>query len=147
MRPAQSAGAQRRNEAMRIWYQSLVDGGRTQAYFDGLAARARSIARPGVEVQFASMPQGTYGSHVPAEVVIYPYIMSLNIQCILDNALKAEAEGYDVFAVGSVQDPGLEEARSLVEPGLEGDHGEAAAQEAGEMHRGLAVAHHRNVDQ
>lgn len=125
MRPAQSAGAQRRNEAMRIWYQSLVDGGRTQSYFDGLAARARSIARPGVEVQFASMPQGTYGSHVPAEVVIYPYIMSLNIQCILDNALKAEAEGYDVFAVGSVQDPGLEEARSLVDIPVVG-YGEAA---------------------
>ncbi len=100
---------------MRIWYQSLVDGGRMPSYFDGLAERARRIARPGVEVRFASMPQGAYGGHTPADVVVYPYLMSLHIQFILDNALRAEAEGYDVFAVGSVQDPGLEEARSLLD--------------------------------
>lgn len=110
---------------MRIWYQSLVDGGRTQSYFDGLAERARKVARPNVEVRFASMPAGTYGGHVPADVVIYPYLMSLHIQFILDNALQAEAEGYDVFAVGSVQDPGLEEARALVNIPVVG-YGEAA---------------------
>lgn len=110
---------------MRIWYQSLVDGGRIPAYFDGLAERARRIARPGVEVRFAGMPQGAYGKHVPADVVIYPYLMSLQIQFILDNALQAEAEGYDVFAIGSVQDPALEEARSLLDIPVVG-YGEAA---------------------
>ncbi len=110
---------------MRIWYQSLVDGGRMPSYFDGLAARARKVARAGVDVHFASMPEGTYGKHVPADVVIYPYLMSLHIQFILDNALRAEAEGYDVFAVGSVQDPGLEEARALLDIPVVG-YGEAA---------------------
>ena len=100
---------------MRIWYQSLVEGGRVPSYFEGLAERARLIARPGVEVKFESMPEGVYGPHAPAEVVIYPYLMSLHIQFILDNALRAQAEGYDVFAVGSVQDPGLEEVRSLLD--------------------------------
>lgn len=110
---------------MRIWYQSLVDGGRMPAYFDGLAERAGRIARPGVEVRFAGMPEGAYGKHVPADVVIYPYLMSLQIQTILDNALKAEALGYDVFAIGSVQDPALEEARSLLDIPVVG-YGEAA---------------------
>ena len=100
---------------MRIWYQSLVEGGRVPSYFEGLAERARLIARPGVEVTFASMPEGVYGTHAPAEVVIYPYMMSLHIQFILDNALRAQAEGYAVFAVGSVQDPGLTEVRSLLD--------------------------------
>jgi len=36
---------------MRIWYQSLVDGGRMPAYFEGLAERAGRIARPAVEVK------------------------------------------------------------------------------------------------
>jgi allantoin racemase len=110
---------------MRIWYQSLVDGGRVPSYFEGLAERARKVARPGVEVRFAGMPEGTYGNHVPADVVVYPYLMSLHVQFILDNALRAEAEGYDVFAVGSVQDPGLEEARSLLDIPVVG-YGEAA---------------------
>lgn len=110
---------------MRIWYQSLVEEGSAPSYFEGLAERARRIARPGVEVRFAGIPQGSYGGRVPAEVVVFPYLMSLHVQSILDNALRAEAEGYDVFAVGSVQDPGLEEARSLVDIPVVG-YGEAA---------------------
>src|SRR5687767_1923900 len=110
---------------MRVWYQSLFDSGRMPAYFEGLAARARVVARPGVEVEFFGLPEGTYGGRVPADVVIYPYLMSLHIQFILDNALRAEAAGYDVFAIGSVQDPGIEEARSLVDIPVVG-YGEAA---------------------
>jgi Asp/Glu/hydantoin racemase len=110
---------------MRIWYQSLFDGGRMPAYFEGLKVRARSVARQGVEVEFHSLPAGVYGGRVPSDVVIYPYLVSLYVQFILDNALRAEAEGYDVFAIGSVQDPGIEEARSLVDIPVVG-YGEAA---------------------
>ncbi len=110
---------------MRVWYQSLFDSGRMPAYFEGLAARASVVARPGVEVEFFGVPEGAYGDRVPSDVVIYPYLMSLHIQFILDNALRAEAAGYDVFAIGSVQDPGIEEARSLVDIPVVG-YGEAA---------------------
>ncbi len=110
---------------MRIWYQSLVDASNQPSYFARLEARAATIARPGVEVEFHGMPAGVYGSHVPSDVVIYPYAMSLNIQFILDNALRAQARGFDVFAIGSVQDPALEEARSLVDIPVVG-YGEAA---------------------
>ncbi len=110
---------------MRIWYQSLVDSGRMPAYFDGLKARAARVARQGVEVEFHGMPAGTYGSHTPADVMTYPYMASLHHQFILDHALQAEAEGYDVFAVGSIQDPALELARSLVDIPVVG-YGESA---------------------
>lgn len=110
---------------MKIWYQSLVDGGRVPSYFEGLAARARTVARSGVDVRFVSMPEGTYGPHAPADVVIYPYLASLHDQVILDHALRAESEGFDVFAIGSVQDPALELARSLVDIPVVG-YGEAA---------------------
>lgn len=109
---------------MRVWYQSLVEGD-NPTYFGGLAARARQVGRPGVTVDFVGMPTGTYGGRPPAEVVIYPYLMSLHIQSILDNGLRAEAQGYDVFVVGSVQDPGMEEARSLLDIPVVG-YGEAA---------------------
>ncbi|MGE0314333.1 MAG: aspartate/glutamate racemase family protein [Lautropia sp.] len=100
---------------MRIWYQSLIDASHLPSYFDALKARSATIARPGVDVEFHGMPSGLYGGRVPSDVVIYPYVMSLNIQFILDNALRAQAQGFDVFAVGSVQDPALEEARSLLD--------------------------------
>jgi Asp/Glu/hydantoin racemase len=87
--------------------------------------RVGTVARPGTEVHLHSMPEGVYGGHTPAEVVIYPYIASLHAQFILDNALRAQAEGYDVFALSSVQDPAIEEARSLVDIPVVG-YGEAA---------------------
>src|SRR4051812_17670425 len=98
---------------MKIWYQSLFDGARLPAYFEGMRKRMKAIARPDVEVHLQGMPEGVYGGRTPAEVVVYPYIAALHAQLILDNALRAEAEGYDVFALGSVQDPAIEEARSL----------------------------------
>jgi Asp/Glu/hydantoin racemase len=110
---------------MRIWYQSLIPEGSNPAYFEGLAERARTLARPGVDVHFAAMPADTYGRHVAAEIVIHPYLISLHRQFILDNALRAEKQGFDVFAIGSLQDPGLEEARSLLDIPVVG-YGEAA---------------------
>ena len=110
---------------MKIWYQSLFDAGRIPAYFDGVRKRVGTIARPGTEVHLQAMPEGVYGKRTPAEVVIYPYVASLHAQIILDNALQAEAQGYDVFALSSVQDPAIEEARALVDIPVVG-YGEAA---------------------
>jgi Asp/Glu/hydantoin racemase len=110
---------------MKIWYQSLFDAGRLPAYFDGIRQRAASVARAGTEIHLHGMPAGIYGDRTPAEAVVYPYIAALHAQILLDNALRAEREGYDVFALGSVQDPAIEEARSLVDIPVVG-YGEAA---------------------
>ena len=110
---------------MKIWYQSLFDSGRLPAYFEGISKRAKTIARAGVKVDLHGMPEGVYGERTPADAVVYPYIAALHAQLILDNALRAEAEGYDVFALGSIQDPAIEEARSLVDIPVVG-YGEAA---------------------
>lgn len=110
---------------MRILFQSLIEMGRTPAYFDGMKARVAQIARAGTCVDFVGMPAGIYGKHPPSDIVIYPYMAALHGQFILDNALRAQAEGYDVFAIGSVQDPMLEEARSLVDIPVVG-YGESA---------------------
>jgi|SRR5581483_944632 len=123
---------------MRIWYQSLVEDDPTSTYFAGLANRARVIARPGTEVRFAGMPPGTYNGRTPADVVVYPYLMALHHHSILDNAYRAEREGYDVFVLGSVQDPAIEEARSLLNIPVVG-YGESAMLVACMLGRKFAV--------
>lgn len=110
---------------MRIRFQSLIEAGRTPDYFAGMQARAATIARPGVSVDFIGMPEGIYGPYTPAEVVKYPSMAAFSTHQILENALAAEAAGYDVFAIGSVQDPGLEEVRSLLRIPVVG-YGESA---------------------
>ena len=114
-----------RKTAMKIWYQSLFDAGRIPAYFEGVRKRVATVARPGTEVHLHAMPEGVYGARTPAEAVVYPYTASLYAQDILENALRAEAEGYDVFALSSVQDPAIEEARSLLDIPVVG-YGESA---------------------
>lgn len=110
---------------MRVLFQSLIEIGRAPEYFTGMQARAAAIARAGVAVDFVGMPEGLYGRWAPAEVVKYPFLATVSTQLILENALRAEAEGYDVFAIGSVQDPALEEARSLLNIPVVG-YGESA---------------------
>ncbi len=131
---------------MRVWYQSLVEGN-SPAYFEGLQRRAQQVGRAGTDVTFVGLPPGSYGGNAPADVVVYPYLMSLHNQFILDNALRAQAQGYDVFAVGSVQDPGLEEARSLVDIPVVG-YGESAMHLACCLGSRFAViAFHAGFDQ
>ena len=110
---------------MKVWYQSLFDGGRMPTYFEGMQERARRIGRPDTQVHLHGLPPGVYGDRVPADVVVYPYLISLHEQFILDNALRAQAQGFDVFAIGSVQDPALEQARSLLDIPVVG-YGESA---------------------
>lgn len=110
---------------MRILYQSLIERSRAPTYFSGMQARLPAIARPGVTMDFVGMPEGLYGGWVPAEVVKYPAMAAATVQIILENARRAEAQGYDVFAIASVQDPALEEARSLLNIPVVG-YGESA---------------------
>lgn len=101
---------------MRIWYQSAVEMGRAGAYSDALQAHFERIADPGVEVSLFGAEPGTWGDLQPAQVSGYPYVFHAVVKNIfIDAALRAEAEGYDAFVIGSSTDPGLREARSLVD--------------------------------
>jgi allantoin racemase len=123
---------------LRVWYQSLVEAEPGSAYFTGLRERAAQIARPGTTIQFAGMPKGTYAGRTPADVVIYPYLMALHQHSILDNAYEAQQQGFDVFVIGSVQDPAIEEARGLLRIPVVG-YGESAMHVACMLGRKFAV--------
>src|SRR5690606_18113294 len=123
---------------MRILFQSLIETGRIPAYFTGMQKRAATLSRPGVSVDFIGMPEGIYGSSVPSETVKYPYMAALTEQIILDNALYAQAEGDDVFAIGSVQEPALQQARALLDLSVVG-YGQSAMRLARCLSGKLAV--------
>jgi Asp/Glu/hydantoin racemase len=110
---------------LRIWYQSLVEADPGSAYFVGMRERARRIARQDTTIDFVGMPAGTYAGRTPADVVVYPYLMALHHHSILDNAYTAQQQGFDVFVIGSVQDPAIDEARGLLRIPVVG-YGESA---------------------
>ncbi|MBI3965155.1 MAG: hypothetical protein HY329_05935 [Chloroflexi bacterium] len=111
---------------MRIWHQGLIPEAGAPDYYRALRDHARRIARPDTEVVFHGLDPKTYeGAPSVAEVVKYNYLMSLHVQQILENARQAEEEGYDAVAITIIQNPGLREARSLVDIPVTG-YGEAA---------------------
>lgn len=110
---------------LRIWYQGFLDLATVPAYEPALREHAAAVLRPGTEVAIHGMPPGSFDGTSPAEIARYAYTTDLHTQRLIDNARTAEAEGYDAFAIGIVQNPGLRTMRTLVDIPVAG-YGEAA---------------------
>ena len=96
---------------MRIWYQSSIPLGVDpgfSAYEESLRKHCREVARSDSSVD-------VYGTEVLSEKIESSrYIESLHISHILKNAIRAEREGYDVFAMGCMLDPGFLDVREVI---------------------------------
>ncbi|HUP33630.1 MAG TPA: aspartate/glutamate racemase family protein [Gaiellaceae bacterium] len=115
---------------MRIWWQSFVDLDRNEAYRERLSAYFREISDSGTEVTVFGITPPVRGFGRLSE-----------FRCAalaIDNALEAEEQGYDAFAVGHFQDSGLYEARSAVDIPVVG-LGESTLHWAAQLGRNLAL--------
>ncbi len=101
---------------MRIWHQSFSDLDRAPVYRASLLEHAARAVDPGTSVTLHGLRPGTYGPDLaPIDAIRFRYIEALNEQQICEAALAAERAGYDAFALGCFYDPGLRQARSLVD--------------------------------
>lgn len=97
---------------MRIWLQSGAAIGKDQlweSYEKVLVKHAQEVARPGNTVDVHGVEVMTTG------IERSRYIGSLNTLQIVNNAIKAEKEGYDAFALTSMLDLGFFELREVVD--------------------------------
>jgi len=131
--PAEGARA-----PLRIWYQGFLDLSTVPAYEPALRRHAEAVLRPGTEVAIHGMPPGSFDGTSPAEVARYAYSTELHTQRLVAHARTAEAQGYDAFAIGIVQNPGLRAIRTLVDIPVAG-YGEAAMHLACQLGRRFSV--------
>lgn len=112
---------------MRIMWQSFVDNA---PYLSRLEAYLNSIADSGTEVvvQGMSPPDRDFGRLTELRCSVLA----------VDNALQAEADGFDGFVLGHFQDPGLYPARSALSIPVVGA-GEATLHWAAQLGRRLAL--------
>lgn len=97
---------------MRIWLQSASGIGQDptfEPYETSLIKHAQKVARPGTTVDVHGV------DHMARGLVRSRYLQSLNNLQIMDNAIKAEKEGYDAFALTCMLDPGFFELREMVD--------------------------------
>lgn len=101
---------------MRIWHQSFTDLTMVPLYSRTLAEHATEVTADDTEVVVHGLKPDTYGAHFsPIDTIRHRYLEFLNEAQICEAALTAEEAGYDAVAIGCFFDPGLRQARSLVD--------------------------------
>lgn len=97
---------------MRLWYQS-ASSYRYEAAFDlygrTLEEQCRRAARPDTEIHVTGLPV------MMREIDRFRSVTYYHKAQMLNHMLRAEREGYDVFAIGCTTDTGLEEGREMLE--------------------------------
>lgn len=111
---------------MKIWFQKHTVAGRLPGLDGAYEEHVRRIARPETEVHFHSLPPETYQASLPERYVRYASVESLFAMYFSLQAIRAERAGYDVFVIGTSQDPGLIEARGWAQIPVLG-YGETAS--------------------
>jgi len=97
---------------MKIWLQSASAIGRDplwESYEKALIEHAQRVPRPGTTVTVHGVDKMSTG------IDRSRYIEFLNSPKIIDNAIQAEREGYDAFALTCMLDPGFFELREAVD--------------------------------
>lgn len=96
---------------MKIWYQSSAALGiesTWDSYYASLVRHVRKVARPNTEINV----HGVQRSHPFMDRS--KYVNYLNQAQIIDNAIKAETEGYDAICIACTLDPGYSEIKEVV---------------------------------
>lgn len=110
---------------MRIWFQKHVTVGKVPALDAGYTEHARRLVRADTEIVFHGMPEEAYEGSFPNQVVKYHFPEVMFTNYFLSRVMEAEKVGYDAFIIGTSPDPGLREARTLVDIPVVG-YGEAS---------------------
>lgn len=98
---------------MRIWFQKHTVEGRLPLLDQWYAEHLARVARPGTVVDIHTLPSAAYPKQIPEGVVRYGAVEIFFSQYFARQAYEAERQGYDAYVIGTSQDPGLAEARSL----------------------------------
>ncbi|MFC1947893.1 aspartate/glutamate racemase family protein [Chloroflexota bacterium] len=92
---------------MKIWYQSGLNFERFKSYEKYLTEHVRAAAEPGTTIEVFGTTRGGTG-------VEYRFTEYLFTREILENAFKAEEQGFDAFTIGTTNDAGLFQAREVL---------------------------------
>jgi allantoin racemase len=92
---------------VKIRYLSLSNDKYAANYFPYLREYVQTVAGTGTEVEVVGARVGRIDS--------FRFWEALDTVSVLDAVLEAEQRGFDAVAIGNILDPGLREARSMVD--------------------------------
>lgn len=100
---------------MRIWHQSMTELEKIGAYKASLERHALELLERGQTLEVHGLPKGAYRGRAPTAALSNAFAHHRILDPVLDNAVRAERQGFDAFVVGSYSEPFLRELRSAVD--------------------------------
>lgn len=99
---------------LRFWHQSMTELEVLGAYRHALETQSADILGSDGAIEVHGVRNGTYHGRTPTAALENAFVYHRALDQILDNAIRAEKEGYDAFIIGSFSEPYLREIRSAV---------------------------------
>lgn len=100
---------------MRIWHQSFTVLSDLPAYEAALASHSAKILRPDSEIVLHGQAIGTYPGNYPGDDIGYGYTYWVHGHQWIAAARAAERQGFDAYAMCTLPNPMLREARAVVD--------------------------------
>ncbi len=100
---------------LRLWHQSMTELAGLGGYREFLTAHAARVLGDEATVQVEGLRAGTYHGRTPTSALGNAFVYHRAVDQIIDNAIRAEREGFDAFVIGSFSEPMLREIRSAVD--------------------------------
>jgi Asp/Glu/hydantoin racemase len=102
---------------LRIWEQGLVATYSLPGYKELILEHYAAYQQPGTEivVHGGRADASDTAAKIAGRAVNYAYLHRFHDTQIIENVRRAEREGFDAVIIGVLQDPGLKEARTVVD--------------------------------
>jgi Asp/Glu/hydantoin racemase len=119
---------------MKIWHQSFTALDELPAYQQAIETHIRKVVSPGTEVVLHGVRDGTYPTNYPGTDIAYAALYTMHASQWISQAIKAQDEGFDAYAMCTLPNPHIREIRSLIDLPVVG-YGEA------NMHMACMLGH------
>jgi allantoin racemase len=100
---------------MRIWHQSFIVLEDAPAYTDRVRQHIDRVKHPGTVVDLHGPVPGTYSTDYPGVDLGYSFLFGMHSLQWPANAVVAQREGYDAFALCTIIDPMYREIKTIVD--------------------------------
>lgn len=100
---------------IRLWHQSTTELQRDAPYSRALVRRAHDLFGDEVVVDTFGLPAGSYHGRSVSRANGNAFVYHRILDCVIDQAIEAERQGYDGFIIGSYSEPFLKEIRAAVD--------------------------------
>jgi len=103
------------DEKIRIWHQSFTVLENLPEYAASMKEHVKKICRKETQVDFHGMHPNTYATEYPGSDITYSFLHQLHSSQFVLNAIAAQQQQYDAYAICTLPDPALRETRSVLD--------------------------------